>query len=129
MNMLLKMIYEISPFLAYPAERLYITNAHHSNHHPCICNKTIYSNSSSSFSSSRDLPIVSGSRKVNKRPKKHKAARISKVGPIKRLDLGLPPKSTMIGKNWAAMMAPNLPVAAEIPCAVDRTAVGKTSAG
>jgi hypothetical protein len=95
--------------------------------------------------SSSEIPFVSGINKVAKKPSNMNSAKtirstgdhanseiidsLSKMCPMKAPSPGAPPMSlSRLNPTWA-MIAPSLPDAAEIPCAVDRYRVGKTSPG
>lgn len=81
---------------------------------------------SSPESSSRDLPLVSGSKKVLNRPVNMKPAKIWKMW---SMNWSFPPISFSLAKPTWAMIAPSLPEAAEIPWEVDLYRVGKHSPG
>jgi hypothetical protein len=88
--------------------------------------RRIESSSFSPESSSNVLFLVSGTRSVSRNPQIMRAAKISRTW----FRLVLCPLSSLkrLKRTWA-MMAPSLPKAAEIPWAVVRYRVGKTSPG
>lgn len=86
----------------------------------------MYPSCSSFDRSSSDFSFVSGSSNVEKMPVSIKNAKISMMCCTNLL---FPPMSISWPKPSCATIAPSLPDAAEIPCAVERYRVGNASPG